>query len=374
MNRIKRNILLNPGPATTTDSVKWAQVVPDICPREDEFGHLMNSVTTDLTQFVADNTDFTTVLFSGSGTSAVEAILCSSVSHDETLLIINNGAYGERMVKIADTYKLNYEEFNSLPYEPLDLELLEQKIQTCSKKITHLAVVHHETTTGLLNQVKLIGDICAKHDIDLIVDAMSTYAAIPIQMDEMNISYLAASSNKNLQGMAGISFVIAKVSRLEQLKHAEIRSYYLNLYEQYKYFFKNKQMRFTPPVQTMYALKQAIIELKEEGISERYARYTRSWERLISGISRLGLSYLVPEAHHSKIITAIIEPDHAEYNFPNMHQYFYKHNIMIYPGKLNQFKTFRIANIGAITYKDIDTFLELLEHYLTSISVIKYEL
>ncbi|MFS1512949.1 2-aminoethylphosphonate aminotransferase [Chengkuizengella sp. SCS-71B] len=374
MNRIKRNILLNPGPATTTDSVKLAQVVPDICPREVEFGQLMNSVSTDLTQFVADTAEYTTVLFSGSGTSAVEAILCSSVSQEDTLFIINNGAYGERMVKIAKTYKLNYVEFTSLPYEPLDLELLERRIQNCSNKISHLAVVHHETTTGLLNNVKFIGDICNKYDIDLIVDAMSTYAAIPIQMDEMNISYLAASSNKNLQGMAGISFVVAKVSKLEKLENADIPSYYLNLYEQYKYFSKNNQMRFTPPVQTMYALNQAIIELKEEGISDRYARYTRSWDRLIRGISRLGLSYLVPEAHHSKIITAINEPDYSDYNFQNMHQYFYKHNIMIYPGKLNEFKTFRIANIGAITYKDIDIFLELLEHYLANISLIKYEL
>ncbi|NDI36272.1 2-aminoethylphosphonate aminotransferase [Chengkuizengella sediminis] len=369
MNSIKRNILLNPGPATTTDSVKWAQVVPDICPREVEFGQLMNSVSTDLTQFVADPTDYVTVLFSGSGTSAVESILCSCVSQDDSLLIINNGAYGERMVKIANTYKLNVVEFKSVPYHAIDLNLLEQTIQTCTRKITHLAVVHHETTTGLLNNVKLIGEICVKHEIDLIVDAMSSYAAIPIQMNEMNISYLAASSNKNLQGMAGISFVIAKVSKLEQLENADIRSYYLNLYEQYKYFSKNKQMRFTPPVQTMYALKQAIIELQEEGITERYIRYTRSWERLISGTYRLGLSYLVPEAHHSKIITAIIEPDISQYNFPNMHQYFYKHNIMIYPGKLDEFNTFRIANIGAITYKDIDTFLDLLEHYLTSISV-----
>jgi 2-aminoethylphosphonate-pyruvate transaminase len=126
-------------------------------------------------------------------------------------------------------------------------------------------------------------------------------------------------------------------------------------------------MRFTPPVQTFYALKQAIGELKQEGVKERYERYAKSWETLVNGITRLGLTYIVPDTCHSKIITAIVEPDCARYDFQEMHDYFYSNDIMIYPGKLAGLKTFRIANIGDITYKDIETFLGLLEHYLSSI-------
>ncbi|SFJ87480.1 2-aminoethylphosphonate aminotransferase [Thermoflavimicrobium dichotomicum] len=366
MRTIKRTILLNPGPATTTDSVKLSQVVPDICPRESEFGQLMEYVSIELTRLVADPDHYTTVLFGGSGTAAVESII-SSVLDDDVVVIINNGAYGKRMCEMAEAYGLHYLEFISPPDDAIDLGALERYIKNSDRTISHLAVVHHETTTGLLNDIKEIGELCKRHRIDMIVDAMSSFAAIPIQMKEMNISYLASSSNKNLQGMAGVAFVIAEKSKLECMKHKKPRNYYLNLYDQYKYFLENRQMRFTPPVQTLYALKQAIEELKQEGVKERYKRYVKSWETLIKGITRLGLTYIVPEAYHSKIVTSIVEPDCTGYDFQEMHDYFYSRGITIYPGKLDGLKTFRIANIGDITYKDIETFLELLERYLRSI-------
>ena len=167
--------------------------------------------------------------------------------------------------------------------------------------------------------------------------------------------------------MAGISFVIADTSKLECIKNTPARSYYLDLYAQYKHFSETFQMRFTPPVQTFYALEQAIVELKKEGVKERYARYTRSWEVLIRGIERLGLKHLVDEKHHSKMITSILEPDCDTYSFREMHDYLYSNGFTIYPGKLNRLNTFRIANIGDITYKDIEAFLELLERYLQEI-------
>jgi 2-aminoethylphosphonate aminotransferase len=366
MRTIKRTILLNPGPATTTDSVKLSQVVPDICPRESEFGQLMEYVSTELTRLVADPDHYTTVLFGGSGTAAVESMI-SSVLDDDVVVIINNGAYGKRMCEIAEAYGLHYLEFISPPDDAIDLGALERYIKTSDRTISHLAVVHHETTTGLLNDIKAIGELCKRHRIDMIVDAMSSFAAIPIQMKEMNISFLASSSNKNLQGMAGVAFVIAEKSKLDGLKQKKPRNYYLNLYAQYKYFLENQQMRFTPPVQTLYALKQAIEELKQEGVKERYKRYVKSWETLIKGLTRLGLTFIVPETYHSKIVTSIIEPDCANYDFQEMHDYFYSRGITIYPGKLDGLKTFRIANMGDITYKDIETFLDLLERYLRSI-------
>ncbi|RCW46465.1 2-aminoethylphosphonate aminotransferase [Paenibacillus prosopidis] len=370
MRNVKRNILLTPGPATTTNSVKFSQVVPDICPREKDFGKLMQTISVELTRFVADTEYYTTVLFGGSGTAAVESVL-SSVIGDESIVIINNGAYGKRMCEIADAYGMNFLEFKSSPHEAIDLTDLESFVHNCNRKIAYLAVVHHETTTGLLNDIKSIGKLCRKRQIDMIVDAMSSYATIPIRMMEMNISYLAASSNKNLQGMAGVSFVIANRNKMEGLRLKKPRNYYLNLFAQYKYFSETGQMRFTPPVQTLYALNRAIMEVKQEGIKERYARYAKSWETLIDGIATLGLKHIVDTKHHSKIVTSIIEPDCDGYDFDKMHDYLYSRGFTIYPGKLEELKTFRIAKIGDISYKDIRAFLILLEDYLKSIDFLR---
>lgn len=366
LRKIKRNILLNPGPATTTDTVKYAQIVPDICPREDEFSHLMQFVCSELTSLVADKEQYTTILFGGSGTAAVESVL-SSVMNDGVIVIINNGAYGKRMCEIAEAYQLDWVEFLSPSDKPIPLDQLESFIERFPRTVSYLAVVHNETTTGLLNEIESIGAICKENKITMMVDAMSSYAAIPIHMSKMNISYLAASSNKNLQGMAGVSFVVAKKDELEKEKKTKPTNYYLNLYSQYKYFNETGQMRFTPPVQTIYALKQAILEVKEEGVKERYERYCQAWETLIAGISRLGLKHLVATKHHSKIITAIEEPTCEAYDFDSMHDYLYANGITIYPGKLNYLNSFRVANIGDLTKDDMELFLTLLEKYLQGI-------
>lgn len=358
---IKRNILLNPGPGTTTDTVKIAQVVPDICPREKEFGDLMEYVSNELTSIVADTNEYTTILFGGSGTAVVESILTSVVPHDKSVIIVNNGAYGKRMCQIASRYNMNYIEFQSSPIEPIDLEKLENEIKL-NNTISHLAVIHNETTTGLLNNLDDLGAIAKKYNLELIVDAMSSYAAVPIGMKKQNISYLAASSNKNIQGMAGVGFVIAKKSSLESLKDINPRTFYLSLYEQYENFIKTHQMRFTPPVQTLYALKQAIIEAKEEGIENRYERYSKSWEILTNALKEMDLSYLVDDKYHSKIITSIHIPSGVD--FDAMHDYFYERGFTIYPGKVAEFDTFRVANIGQIDSEDMQEFIKLLKKYL----------
>jgi 2-aminoethylphosphonate-pyruvate transaminase len=365
---IIRNVLLNPGPATTTDTVKYAQIVPDICPREKEFGEVMEFISEELTMLVADPDDYTTVLFGGSGTAAVESILSSAMDQG-TVVIINNGAYGKRMCQIASAYRLGYLEFNSPADEAVDLGFLEKVFQNDSQNISHLAMVHCETTTGLLNDIHSVGQLCKRYGIQLIVDAISSFGAIPIDMKKMNISYLAASSNKNLQGMAGVSFVIANKKLIQKTKNIPPRNLYLNLHSQYEHFERTKQMRFTPPVQTLYALKQAIIETKREGIRRRYERYAKSWETLIQGITRMGLKHLVSPNYHSKIITSIIEPVHPRYNFIEMHDHFYKQGFTIYPGKVDNLNTFRVANIGAIDYEDIEQFIFLLEEYLQRLTV-----
>jgi 2-aminoethylphosphonate aminotransferase len=367
MSSVKRNVLLSPGPATTSDTVKYAQVVPDICPREEEFGLLMEYVCTELTRLVANCDRYAAVLFGGSGTAAVESILSSVVNNEDAIVIVNNGAYGKRMCEIATAYGLNFQEFFSPPGEAINLSALENVLIHSQQTVTHLAVVHHETTTGLLNDIQSIGGLCKLHNMNLIVDAISSYGAIPIDMETMNIGYLAASSNKNLQGMPGVAFVIADKSKLANLEFVTPKNYYLNLIAQYQFFAKTSQMRFTPPVQTLYALKQAIEELKLEGVEERYSRYTKSWETLIAGAARLGLKHFVNEENHSKIVTTIIEPDCVGYDFQEMHDFLYARGFTIYPGKLESLNTFRIANIGDINYLDIEAYLELLEQYLRGI-------
>lgn len=387
---VKRNILLNPGPATTTDTVKYAQVVPDICPREKDFGQIMEFISKELTSFVGDNEEYTTVLFGGSGTAAVEAMI-SSVVDENILVVINNGAYGKRICDMAEIYDLNYIEFKGSPIDGIDYIKLEEIISSYNekensfmenlhdfgdtigeynikdenkkKKISHVAVIHHETTTGILNDILRIGNICRKYNVDLIVDAMSSFAGIPINMNTMNIKYLASSSNKCIQGMAGVSFVIADKKALIDTKKIRPRNLYLNLYKQYEYFKKNYQMRFTPPVQVLYALKQAIVEAKEETIEKRNRRYLECCEILWNCLDNLGLKILVPKEKSSMLLTSIVEPQVEGYSFTNLHDYLYKRGFTIYPGKVSSDNTFRIANIGDIYPENMRKFTELLEEY-----------
>jgi 2-aminoethylphosphonate-pyruvate transaminase len=359
--KIKRNVLLNPGPATTTDSVKLAQVVPDICPREKEFGDLMELISKELTTIVANNKEYTTILFGGSGTAVVESMLTSVVPYDKKVLIVNNGAYGNRMCQIASRYNMDFIEFKSSSIKPINLKKLKKVIKN-EPLISHIAVVHNETTTGLLNNLDEIGSLAKKYNIELLVDAMSSYSAIPIDMKKQNISYLVASSNKNIQGMAGVGFVIANKILLKNLKSIKPRTFYLSLYEQYQNFIKSHQMRFTPPVQTLYALKQAIIETKKEGVENRYKRYSKSWKILTKFLKENNLKYLVDDKYHSKIITSIFIPEGVDFN--DMHDYFFEKGFTVYPGKVKEFNTFRVANIGDIDYKDVERFLELFEKYL----------
>lgn len=365
LRRVRREVLLNPGPATTTDSVKFAQVKPDICPREKEFGEMMNWICHELSTFVGNPDKIETVLFGGSGTAADEVMISSCVPEDGKLLVIDNGAYGARMAKMAEVYHLNFDVFKSSTYQALDLIKLEDKIAT--GKYTHVAAVFHETTTGLLNPIAEIGAICKKYHIITLVDAVSAYVGMPIDMEKMGIHFMTATSNKNIQGMAGAAFVICDRNELEKLSSVPMRNLYLNLYAQYSHFKKTFQTRFTPPVQTLYALRQAIIETKIETVERRYKRYTECWNILTEAVERLGLKMLVDKKNQSHFITAILEPESSKYNFDDLHDFAMKHGFTIYPGKLGEINTFRIANIGDIKPAEMKRFSEVLEIYLKSI-------
>ena len=367
LHEIKREVLLNPGPSTTTDSVKYAQVVPDICPRELEFGNLMEDIALDLTSFVADPGEYTTVLFGCSGTGADEVLISSCVPPDAKILVIDNGSYGSRLAKIAEVYGENLTVFKSSAHDPIDIPALENEFKKGNYSV--LAVVYHETTTGLLNPLEIICPLAKKYGLITIVDAVSAYAGMPMDLNKLSIDFMAATSNKHIQGMAGISFVICKKDELEKQKDWPMRNYYLNLYDQYRYFAETKQTRFTPPVQSFYALKQAILETKIETIEKRYQRYTECWNILTDAVKEMGLKMLVKEEHQSHFITAILKPDTPKYKFDDFHDYARSHGFTIYPGKLGNIDTFRIANMGDIRTDEMKEFTVVMRNYMSRIGV-----
>jgi 2-aminoethylphosphonate-pyruvate transaminase len=365
LHAVRREVLLNPGPATTSDAVKYAQVCADICPREAEFGELMRWIVRELSAFAAapgKAEGIETVLFGGSGTAADEVMISSCVPDGAKLLIVDNGAYGARFAQIAASYRLPHEVYKSSGFEPLDVPALEARL--VDGGFTHLAIVYHETTTGLLNPAPEICRFCHEHGITTIVDAVSAFAAIPIDMDADCFDFMASTSNKNIQGMAGCAFVFCRKPALEKTRDYPMRSYYLNLYDQHAYFQKTGQTRFTPPVQTLYALRQAIIETKIETIAGRMKRYSDCWEILVSAIERLGLKMLVPKEAQSRLITAVIEPDSPKYSFEALHDLSRSRGWTIYPGKLSGASTFRIANIGDIQPEEMRRWTELLGEYM----------
>jgi 2-aminoethylphosphonate-pyruvate transaminase len=365
LKNIRREILLNPGPATTSDSVKYAQVCADICPREKEFGDIMKWICRELTSLAANPSEYETVIFGGSGTAADEVMISSCVPENGHILIVDNGSYGERLAKIASVYKINHTVFKSSTYERIDISALENEFKT--GKYTHLGIVYHETTTGLLNPLDIICPLAKKYNIVTIVDAVSIYAGMPMDLSKLGIDFMASTSNKNIQGMAGVGFVICKMSELEKTKNIPMRNYYLNLYDQYAHFTKTGQTRFTPPVQSLYALRQAILETKQETVEKRWERYTECWRILVDAVKKFNLKMLVKEEDQSHLITAIFDPETPKYSFESLHDLARKHGFTIYPGKLGNINTFRIANIGDIKPHEMERFTEVLKDYLDSI-------
>ncbi len=364
---VRREVLLNPGPSTTSDSVKYAQVCPDICPREAEFGSLMGWCAEALTSFVADPRDYATVMFGCSGTGADEAMVASCVPPGGKLLVVDNGSYGARLAKIASVYKIDMDVFKGSAYEPLDLEKLEAAFK--SGRYSSLAIVYHETTTGLLNPLEKICPLAKRYGLVTLVDAVSAYCGMPMDLDALGIDFASATSNKHVQGMAGIGFVVCRKSELEKQKDWPMRSYYLNLYDQYRYFNETGQTRFTPPVQTFYALRQAILETRQETVENRFARYTECWKILVAALKQMNLKMLVKEEEQSHFITAILIPETPRYRFDEMHDYARERGFTIYPGKLGNIDTFRIANMGDIRPEEMLRFTGILREYMHSIGV-----
>lgn len=361
---MERKILLNPGPGTTSEEIKQSMVVPDICPREQEFCNIMNSIKEDLPKVVNGGTDYSCVLFSSSGTGGVEAAITSAIPFNGKILVIENGAYGARMASIAKVYKIPVIKYTLSYGDYPDINCVEE-ILIKNPSITHIGMIDHETTTGMLNPVKAIADLASKYSKEIIVDCMSSFAGIPIDLQEWKADYIISSSNKCIQGMPGISFVIFKNELLPQLKkNQNIRSFYFDIFSQYEGFQKTGQMPFTPPVQVIYALRKAIDLFFKETADGRYMRYRLNYLKLLKGLKELGFNFLLAEKYQSGILIAVVEPKNPEYNFNEMHDFMYRRGITIYPGKGAKESTFRLSILGDLYKEDIDKSLKSLAEYL----------
>jgi 2-aminoethylphosphonate aminotransferase len=360
-------VLLNPGPANTTDAVKRAMTRPDICPREREFGEVLRRVRDGAARVVHAGDAFTAVLLGGSGTAAVEAAIASAVPDDGRLLVVDNGAYGERMTAIARAYGIAHDVLAVGVGGWPDPAQVEQAL--ARRRYTQLAVVHHETSTGMLNPVEAIGSVCRARGVEVIVDAMSSYAGIPIDVERLGADLLVSSANKCIQSMAGLAFVICRRERLARMEPIAGRSYYLALGRQHAFFEAQGQMEFTPPVQVVYALDQALAEYFAEGAEARHARYVANFDALDGGMRGLGFRRLLPEAMLSRILTAYLEPDHPRYSFDAMHDRLYQKGFTIYPGKGANRATFRLANMGDVTPDDMRAFVRAMGDVLKDMGV-----
>lgn len=366
---IKRNILLNPGPSTTTDTVKLAQLVPDICPREKEFTALMKKLRTDLLRVVhADPEKYTSVLFCGSGTINIDVCLNSLLPENKKILVVNNGAYSARAVEICDYYGLPYINLEFPEDQLPDLEMIEQAFAE-NKDIALVHTTHNETGTGILNPIREIGELVHRYGAVFTVDTTSTLAMRPIDMERDNIDFCMASAQKGLMAMTGLSFIIGNRSIIEASAQYPRRSYYCNLYLQYHVFETTGEMHFTPPVQTVYAAVQALEEYFQEGEEEKWARHTRVFEAIHRGLDRLGFKDLIRREWQAGLVVSVLYPDDENWDFEKVHDYCYEQGFTIYPGKVSGTNTFRLCALGAIDEQDIEEFFVVLEQALRQTGV-----
>lgn len=362
--QIKRNILLNPGPSTTTDTVKMAQVVPDICPREKEFAGLMKQMREDLVRIVHGPLDeYTAVLFCGSGTINIDICLNSLLDKDKKALIINNGAYSTRAAEVCEYYGLPHINL-VLPVDDVpDMELVGRTLDD-NPDIGLVYITHNETGTGIGNPIREIGRMAHEHGAIFVTDTTSTYAMVPIDVKRDNIDFCMASAQKGIMGMTGLSFIVGRKDIIEKSKDYPRRSYYCNLYMQYDFFERTGEMHFTPPVQTIYAARQALDEYFAEGEEAKWARHTRVMNAIHDGLAALGFREAIRREIQVGLVASVIYPDDENWNFEKVHDYCYERGFTIYPGKITGANTFRLCALGAIDVSDIEDFFAVLKQAL----------
>ena len=354
--------LMNPGPVNVTDRVRDAQLRGDLCHREPEFSDLMLLIRKNLLQAFDIENEYSAILITGSGTAALEMAVSSCLNPDRSILVIQNGVYGERIGKMADVYQMSKPTISYNWGEMPRLEAVEQVLQEHTS-IEVIAMVHHETTTGLLNPLPEIALLAKRYDKRLLVDCISSLGGDTINFEQYPIDFAVGTANKCLHGLPGVSFVFHRKKDLSRIKDLPARSIYFNLVENLKAQEQGDTL-FTPAIQAHYALDAALEELIEETVDGRIERYRKVSKDLRKGFKEIGFEFLIPESHQSNCLTALKLPNGISYDW--LHDKLKENGFIIYAGQglLNK-KIFRIANMGNIESEEINLCLKVLKECFT---------
>jgi len=361
-------LLFTPGPLTTSRTVKEAMLC-DLGSRDEEFITIVRDIRQRLVRLAgASAEEFTAVLMQGSGTFGIEAVLSSAIPPDGKLLVVINGAYGRRIAQIATRHRIA---LKTLEYAEDCVPQVDDVAHALASDsaITDVAIVHCETTSGILNPIAPIGALVKQARRRYIVDAMSSFGAIPLNVAAIGIDYLISSANKCIEGVPGFSFVIANAACL-LASQGWARTVSLDLLAQWQGLESDGQFRFTPPTHALLAFHRALDELEEEGgISARAVRYQTNHATLVAGMRALGFTeYLRPE-NQGYIITSFRYPRHPNFQFEQFYHLLSEKGFVIYPGKVTSADCFRIGHIGQIYPDDITALLEAIRVTLAEMDV-----
>jgi len=364
----KDKLLFTPGPLTTSRTVKEA-ALRDVGSRDQEFIGIVQSIRHKLLELggVAGE-GYEAILVQGSGTFALESVLASAVPPDGKVLVLVNGAYGRRIAQIARVLKIPVVELSSPEDQRLDAEQVRKALEADSA-ITHVAAVHSETSTGMMNPLREIGEIVKQFGRIFFVDAMSSFGGVPLNLLDCRIDYMVSSANKCLEGIPGFAFVLARREAL--LATAGFaRSVSLDLLAQWKGLESDGQFRFTPPTHAILAFHQALRELEAEGGVEcRAARYRANRQILAAGMRALGFEEYLSPADRGYIITSFFYPRHPRFDFGAFYARLSDRGYVIYPGKVSKADCFRIGTIGHIFPQDIRALLEAIRETLVEMGI-----
>lgn len=358
---MKKYILLNPGPVNISERVRRALLKPDLCHREKEFSLLLNGVRQKLLKAFGIEKTYTACFFTSSGTGALEAAISSSVSKNGKILIIDNGVYGERISRIASIHGINKKVlFYPLATAPILFDI--EKALKTERSIEAIAMVHHETSTGMLNPLHEVGRLSKKYKKVFILDAISSLGGEALDLEKGDVAICAGTANKCIESTPGVSFVLIKKTLIRKLETYPKRTLYLDITSNLKEQEKGGTP-FTPSVQSFYALDSALDELLKETVKKRAARY-RGLNRLLrNSFKGLGLKFLIKEKYLSNTLTALYLPKGISYQ--KLHDTLKRKGFIIYAGqsKLKK-KIFRVANMGQLTKEEMERFLAALKKLL----------
>lgn len=364
----KDKILFTPGPLTTSKLVKQAMLT-DIGSWDYELRTLVKEIRQRLLEVAGvDPRTHTAVLMQGSGSFGVEAVLSTYVPRGGKLLVGVNGAYGKRMVTMAGRLGIDVVAIEATEDTPITPARVVAALKA-DRSITNVALVHCETTTGILNPVEAVGKAIKPFKVSYFVDAMSSFGAMPIEMKANGIDFLVSSANKCIEGVPGFSFIICRLAALEATE-GQARTLSLDLLDQYRGFEKNGQFRFTAPTHSLLAFRQALREFEAEGlVAGRKERYVANYKRLLAGMRAMGFREYVPQKFQGHIITAFYYPKDKRFVFQEFYDRLHARNYIIYSGKITSADTFRIGNIGRIKTSDIDDLLAAIAAVLAEMRV-----